>query len=229
MRPFTSPPTLPHLDVGLVASYGRGFTGLTWFDRSGYGNDAALAVAPATWTIMPQSRKPALKIELGGYAQAPDAASLDLGTDSFTFAYWLRPDYSAQSDTVILSKCSNGVGGVTTGLLLGLEYRKPTLEIRDGSDRNATIAQQTVVDSTWQHLAVTRLGTAISWWINGKSMTVTQPYGTNFGANVDNSSPFRIGWNDYAPRQYSGQIADLRVYRRALSGAEINELSRDRP
>lgn len=217
------------LRAGLVGHWLSGGSGLTWFDQSGYGNHGTLTPSTtAVWSMM-GLHTDALHLTggtAGGYVEMADSTSLDLGTGDFSITMWMRPD-AGGSDFVFLTKCSTGVGGLAVGVLMELENRKPSLEIRDGAARNQTVAQLALTDYVWQHLAVTRAGTTVSWWINGNAMSVSQVKGTNFGANVDNASNLRLAWNEViAARCFSGRLADVRIYKRAISDAEVALLAR---
>ena len=81
-----------------------------------------------------------------------------------------------------------------------------------------------VPTNTWTHVASTYNGSTLTVWINGVqagSMAVS-------GRTCSNNRPLAVGAKNYpagSPEAFwDGQLDDLRIYRRALSAAEIRGL-----
>jgi hypothetical protein len=71
--------------------------------------------------------------------------------------------------------------------------------------------------NTWTHLAVTYDGSMLRMFVNGvqvSSRALT-------GSMPATASPLRIGGNSVWGEYYRGLIDEVRVYNRALTGAEI--------
>src|SRR6266568_1078363 len=87
------------------------------------------------------------------------------------------------------------------------------------SPRN-TISTGTVSDSDWHHVAATRGGETVTFYIDGgPAGTVTIS-----GDSADNPVPVRIGTDGPgydAASMFNGLIDDVRIYNRALSQGEI--------
>jgi hypothetical protein len=83
----------------------------------------------------------------------------------------------------------------------------------------------TIPINTWTHVASTYNGSTLTVWINGAragSMAVT-------GTTCSNNRPLAVGAKNYPAAGlleafWDGQLDDIRIYRRALSGSEIRGL-----
>ena len=83
----------------------------------------------------------------------------------------------------------------------------------------------TIPTNTWTHVASTYNGSTLTVWINGAragSMAVT-------GRTCSNNRPLAVGAKNYPAAGlleafWDGQLDDIRIYRRALSAAEIRGL-----
>ncbi len=87
---------------------------------------------------------------------------------------------------------------------------------------NFQVDAGSLVTNTWQHVGFTYDGeTLISYYNGAQVATDTSPSGT-----IDNSSSnINIGQNtNYAGRNFTGLIDDVRIYNRALSSGDVSEL-----
>lgn len=81
-----------------------------------------------------------------------------------------------------------------------------------------------VTDTNWHHVAVTRAGSTVTFYIDGLEAGTT----TMTGAFANNSIPIRIATDGPAwdPKSlFQGRIDEARLYNRALSAAEIRSLN----
>lgn len=80
-----------------------------------------------------------------------------------------------------------------------------------------------VLPAGWHHIAATKDSERLRLYIDGEQVAVTQPFA---GGDYDlsNDAPLRIGFgsHDYL----NGSLRELRMYKRALSGAEIAGLAK---
>ena len=81
----------------------------------------------------------------------------------------------------------------------------------------------TVADKNWNHVAVTRRGGSVTFYINGVSAGTA----TVTGKMADNGYPLLIGTDDLLRglTMFKGQIDDVRIYNQALTGTEVRNLS----
>ena len=87
--------------------------------------------------------------------------------------------------------------------------------------RNATVDRQLPLG--WHHLAAVRRGNRLEVFVDGIRAAVSAPFDPN-SYDLTNAEPLRIGRgeNDF----FRGQLADFRLYRRALRAEEILARSR---
>lgn len=76
--------------------------------------------------------------------------------------------------------------------------------------------------SGWKHLAAVREGDRLKLYLNGRLVTTSTPF-RSADYDLSNDQPLRIGFGemDY----FSGNIREVRMYKKALNQAEIDKLS----
>ena len=89
----------------------------------------------------------------------------------------------------------------------------------DYSFRNRSSSQLPI--GKWTHIAVTLTRGEMRFYFNGKLDRVGPQKKTR--PMAQNTNPVHIG-SDYDGRYFNGDIDEVRVYNRALSGAEIADL-----
>ena len=79
-----------------------------------------------------------------------------------------------------------------------------------------------VNDNQWHHIAVTKRGTGIAFYVDGTLKTAT----TTLNANYSTSIPLRLGRSENTGfANYQGAADELRIYKRALEPREIKAMS----
>jgi glucose/arabinose dehydrogenase/PKD repeat protein len=142
----------------------------------------------------------------------PDAASLDL-TTAMTLEAWVRPTTNSGWRSALFKERG------TTSMVYALyssNGSKPTTETFT-SAVNAVPGPTGLTVNTWTHLASTYDGTTVRLFVNGTQ--VASKVAT--GAMPSTANPLRIGGNAVYGDYFSGLIDEVRIYNRALSGAEI--------
>jgi hypothetical protein len=96
----------------------------------------------------------------------------------------------------------------------------------DTSPNGSTISQSSVAwtyaTGTWYHIAVTKNGTSVKFYVNGAQQGTTQ---THASSGIFNSTaPFEVGGFNSDNKCTDGKIDDVRVWSRELSGSEIASL-----
>jgi subtilisin family serine protease len=203
------PPPPPPAPTGLVAAYGFNQTsGTQVVDASGQGNTGTLS--GGTWSAAGKNGA-ALSFTANGFVTIPDAASLDL-TSGMTIEAWVRPTSNTGWRTVVLKE---DVGGLAYALYSSNGSR-PSAYVHTNADVGLNGAAALALN-TWTHLAMTYDGATLRMFVNGVQVS-SMP---SAGAITATSGALRIGGNSVWSEYYRGLIDDVRIYNRALSGAEI--------
>ena len=154
--------------------------------------------------------------EDGQYLSVNDAASLDI-TGDITLAAWVKRDVVGGVDGII-TKNDNVTWSydlyVNSSNQLGFDI--------NGS--NVANSSNTVADTEWHHVAATRSGSTIVFYIDGTAAGV----GLNGTAFNSGSMPVSVGTfsveSPCGSGCFDGAIDDARIYNRALSTTEVKRL-----
>ena len=202
-RSFSTEQLDQRVRAGLVGHWTGGGSGNTWFDRSGYGNHGTLTNGPA-WTLGQGNKRAA--IALDGVNDFINCGGGLPATGDFTVSANVRHASNAVSG---IAAYRNSGG---TGWVFGLDV-SGTLQLFDG---NLWRVSSLVLPLTeWHHCAVASTGGVLTFYLDGRSGTVSATPGTGVGY-------FSIGcWDAGGSGPFAGVIDDVRIYNRALSAAEI--------
>ena len=200
----------------LVASFPLAETNGTNATTAGCGPAAVLRGAPA-WM------NPGLKLNgLTDYVDCGPALGNDVQS-TLTIAAWLKAD--AFIDWAgILTKGTNASPYAMQvwhdgALRFSANWGTPAGSVGGGSWNSIT----KMAINRWYHVAVTYDGASIRFYINGV-LDANQPAVTLYFGVVN--EPMTLGADLPGGDEYlSGTIRDVRLYGRALSGAEINTLA----
>ena len=146
----------------------------------------------------------------------PDAPSLDL-TNSMTLEAWVRPATLAGAWRTVLMK--EQAGNLVYDLYAGRtgSPAAPLSEVYAAGSPVAAQATTGLALNTWSHLASTYDGEIVRLYVNGIQVATQAAVG-----DLPNSTgALRIGGNNIWTEWFDGQIDEVRVYGRALTGAEI--------
>src|SRR6188472_1929439 len=196
----------------LVAAYAfdEG-AGTSVADLSGNGNAGVLD--GASWTTAGKFGGALSFNGSSARVRVPDSASLDLTTQA-TLEAWVYPAATQsgwravvqkEPDSYLLS-ASTHVGALRPGAGVTVGGSVPTI-----------FAPSALPVGVWSHLAMTYDGTQLRMFVNGtqvSSAPLTGPISPT-------TSPLWIGGNSPYGEYFSGRIDEVRVYRSALTQAEI--------
>ncbi len=195
-------------------------SGSVAYDSSGSGNNGDL-VSEATWA--PTSGILGGALSFGQTAEDGVAISTtEMSVSAGTIALWGWLEAGTQSDYRFFFGVKNDAGNriqlyMDSGTWLDLG-------LGDAHHRHDDIYQFNV--ETWYHIALTWDGGNYAVYVNGDEEVVTGSYTglnilmpvANIGNNGDNRVPDRV-------QAFHGLIDDVRIYDRALSAEEIEELA----
>lgn len=214
-RSFSTEQLDQRLRAGLVGHWIGGGSGLTWMDRSGYGNHGTLTNGPV-WTLGPRGTQAGMSFD--GSDDFVGVGSGVVLSGQCTAAAWVC-FRSLSSTGVIFSNTTAGGSGLEFQFEAGRTSGKLSV-VWD----NAVIGYNTTTlsISQWYHVAIVRSGSAGSWtatfYLNGSkdgsASTASNPIASGVAYSIGRPGAFNA--------QYLNAItADVRAYNRALSAAEV--------
>jgi len=156
----------------------------------------------------------ALNLDGNSWAEVHDNESLDFGTGSFSLEVWSKAKYISSGSiyNVLLTLGDNVSSGSTSSLYIdsSLNYTfryDSTLIVASGSS-----------EGDWSHVVGVYDGTNINIYLNGSFVVQAAASATS----KTNTYSKRIGTDTAgASRTYKDQIAQPRIYNRALTAAEV--------
>lgn len=198
-------------------------------DTSGNNNHGTVSGAVLTEDRFGRANRAYFFNGKNSYIWVRNSASLNL-EDSFTFSAWVKiASLTPDGYAMILDKGLNTLAYeffVQWTEMVAALHRKPdtTIEAREGP-----------VDirlNEWVHLAFTWNGTNITYYFNGIPDRDVDSFNGTLKTNTDNlyigRSPVGRNIKPEYDEYFHGAIDDLRIYNRALTAAQINELYHDK-
>lgn len=156
------------------------------------------------------------------YISVPDNPTLDTGdAQDVTIQVWVKT--IVRYESIIAKYDSNERGGVDLSIAI---EGFPFFDGHDRTDfRIVTAPGAYVLDGQWHQIVGMRNGTVWSIWVDG-IMENSVDAGTN--SAMDNNDPLVIGnsenGNILSNTWFRGLIDEVRIYNRALTSTEIQEL-----
>ncbi len=156
-------------------------------------------------------------LDLGTPDYSPDL------TDQLTLAFWFRADDFGTSDARFISRATgtaeqDHVWMVSTINQTGLRFRLKTAGVTTTLVSAAGIVQA----GQWYHVGAVYEGTEMRLYLDGLSVATAPKSGLISTAPTVGVA---VGNQPDGVRPFDGQIDDVRLYRRALSAAEIGNLA----
>lgn len=200
--------------AALIAAYSfNEGTGTVANDLSGRGH--AGTISGAVWTA---SGKYGQALSFDGVNDSVtinDAADLDL-TTGMTLEAWVSPTAQNGAETVLFKEMT-GAHAYLLYSYASSPAGQPTTSVRRAGTNFAASGTATIPVNVWTHVAATYDGAALRLYVNGALVGTTALTGS-----IDaTTGPLRIGGNSVRGEWFNGLIDEIRVYRRALSQAEV--------
>jgi len=189
------------LDAANSRSYSG--TGTTWSDLSGNGNNGTLTNGP---TYDSADNGSIVFDGVNDYVSSSYAPPA--GTDPRTISIWFKPDISQNKNLL-------GYGTNATLQLWDVLLHSGNVGVHLYSSGNE--AGTPYVVGQWQNIVFTFTAPTITSYMNG---TIKNSY-TNTGINTGTVNTLNISKGNYSYFYFDGSIAQVSVYNRALTAAEV--------
>jgi hypothetical protein len=200
---------------GLVAAYGFSEgSGSSVADVSGNGN-GGVVLGGATWSTAGRFGNALAFNGSNSSVKIPDSATLDL-TTGMTLEAWVRPNSLTGWACVILKERPD-TRQLAYELSANTQSDRPSSFIWVGSAEHGLLGNSKLPTGGWSHLAATYDGATYRFYVNGAQLSSTALAGAITTSNGD----LRIGGNSLWGEWFNGLIDEVRIYRKALTAAEI--------
>jgi hypothetical protein len=154
----------------------------------------------------------------------PASEDLEL-PENLTVEAWVKPEGTGEAESIVYKEAEGGWFGYT--LLLGLTTTgRMEGFVGDTAESGvAVVSPHTVEPNVWTQVALTYDGRHERLYIDGELVDeeLSEP-------PIENTGPLKIGCAAGGEGHFDGRLDEVRIYERALSGAEIgNGLDRTPP
>ncbi|WP_460350931.1 exo-alpha-sialidase [Actinoallomurus acanthiterrae] len=158
--------------------------------------------------------------------EVPYSRAIDVGGDDFTMATWFR--YSDTAGTHALLWAYRWGSGTTPQVWLRAEPASHRINALIAVDRfNISVQSANAYnDGQWHHVALQRADGKLSLWIDGTQVaSAAVPPGSVTAGKEFGVDGIHVGERIDGASRFHGTLDDVRVYKRALSSAEIHTLA----
>ena len=159
------------------------------------------------------------------YVEVPYDRSIDLGADDFTLMTWIR--YGATTGSHAILWAYRTGSGSTPQVWLRAEPQSKRIRALLSVDRfNVTVQSASAYnDDRWHHVVLQRAGGKLRLVIDGAEVgSATAPAGSVTAGKEFGVQGIHVGQRVDGANRFHGTLDELRVYRRALSDAELTQI-----
>lgn len=213
------PASTPDLtDPDLVAWYRfDSDTGSTVVDSSGNGNDGQCSPGNTCPIFVSSDGRPAGSANFtgnGNFVELANESEFDF-SDNFTVVFWMRTAGFDRQWAQLVGKGDSAWSVDRAGNSNTLQFTTWS----PGFDE--LIGQTNVADNSWHHVAVVYDGSSKVLYVDGSVDAQA-----SFSESINNNNvSVRLGFNtEYPSGEYGGMLDDVRIYSRALTIAEIQQI-----
>jgi|GEM_PF-1432239 len=159
-----------------------------------------------------------------GYLSAPNSPSVAFsGASDFTIEMWLRPHGGATGSATLCRQRNGGAGTLETWFALTADNR-----LFAGVQNYAYPGWQwlgfatEVPEDEWAHVALVKSGSSLSIYRDGQ-LTDSTTVGWQIALAAPSAAPLNFGGDDLEGNHVQGDLDEIQVYERALTGVELAE------
>jgi hypothetical protein len=144
----------------------------------------------------------------GDYLTVPSNAAFSFGTGDFTIEFWMyMTSYGSSNQNILDFRGSTGTG---TNIAFYVEnvggIGTKQLRLYNGAS-DAAVTSNNFPLNTWSHVAATRSGTSLRFFVDGVQVGATSTNSTNYS----NTAGVYIGAYSGPTAYYYGYISNLRI------------------
>lgn len=206
---------------GLIAAWcpALGESGYLMRDRSAFRRNATLTGmgGQVAWSATPKGRA----IQFDGTNDYADASMRDGLSGDFTFACWAKPEAISGIHSMMVSHVTSGYTNFYVLFFIN-SSGKIICQLFNGTQNPEIGAASsfTVSAGQWFHAVLTRTNKAMRIVVDG----VERATGTDNTNSVPTYTNFFLGGQAGFSRWFNGQMADARVWSRAITDSEVKIL-----
>ena len=205
-------------DVTDASGQGRdGTLNVQGTGAANFNSDSPLGAYPSCLTLTENGIFGAARLE-----RTLTASELDLKTGDWTIAGWFKRGSANNQDSIL--QLGDSGGYASNALTLAFYSTSGTLDLRNynGTTQDAAISKTNVTTGEWHHFAIIRAGTSLGWYFDG----ILVGSDTSFSFGFSNSQPVKFGGvtSSVLDRWLNGSLADLAIFKAALSADEVRQL-----
>lgn len=197
------------------------WNGKTIADVSGAGDTLTMNGYNTATNTAPIAGKIGQALKFNGSSQDlshSNISAFNFGTGDFSVSFWMKPSSpwgTGTTQAVLGQKTSDSFNGWQIYQDSG---HPGYLDMRI-TQQNNFLTASTIPTGTWTYVTFVRKNGNTYWYLNG-SLNAS---GTN-SASISDSGLFYIGYAPTWTAYYTGAFDDVRIYNRALSSQEVQEL-----
>ncbi len=193
--------------------------GLSTVDSSGAGNHAFVR-GGASFGAGRYGQ--ALALDGAGWGEVPYSSSLNLGGGDFTITAWIRYGTSQNRQTILWGYAVGAAGGAQIWLRAQPADGSIRAWVETDSGSVLVATADAVADQQWHHVVLQRVSGQIRLSVDGGAPVVaTAPVGSVTAGHGGGIQGFAIGQRLDGVDRFVGALDEVRVWRRALSDAEL--------
>jgi hypothetical protein len=185
----------------------------TMVDSSGNGNDGT-ATSDVTLTTGVAGQAYNFNPKNGdAHVTVPDSASLDPGTQDFSFSAWVNFQVAPESDYNVVRKGLGKTAGgyykmeILTKLVNGVPTARARCQFKDSAKKTVALMKGPhLADGNWHRLTCTKQSARIRLTVDGKTFNKSASLGS-----ISNSSTLTVARNESGDDQYGGQMDEAFV------------------